>query len=265
MIKLANNIYKIYESLSPNDTVDRRNFNIEKEYAYLNRLLFNNELPKNLKLSWIKSKVKFGLAKAKMENGQAVPTEINLSDFFEVTYEQMMGILVHEMVHTYLQQNQLFNDKYPHDHVFSKKVDDINRSGKVNFKVPPTESIEFIPKGKQSKTVLALCQYKNNKPYGIVVLSIRLADEMKTILGAFPEGWFQAGNKVEAWETNHPDLSNYPEARKAMGMSKWKTYGLLYPTLFDEIEKNGKLLWVVDDFVAPLPSIGFKNPDSVFG
>lgn len=117
------------------------NINLKNEYAKYNKLLFDNELL-DIPLNWDKSKKHAGVVKYKTEtiNRKIYNSDIKLfiSTFFEKSYQDVINILIHEMIHVYLAQNNI-NDTSMHGVKYMKKLEEINNQG---YNIPLSENVE---------------------------------------------------------------------------------------------------------------------------
>jgi hypothetical protein len=101
----------------------RKEFDLQKEYNHLNKLLFNNQLPKNIPLKWSRSILWSGLATHQTATAKEIDREITLipfsiktkkiktivarlssikiSDCLPYTRDGLLAVLAHEMIHVY--------------------------------------------------------------------------------------------------------------------------------------------------------------------
>jgi hypothetical protein len=134
------------------------NINLKNEYAKYNKLLFDNELL-DIPLNWDKSKKHAGVVKYKTEtiNRKIYNSDIKLfiSTFFEKSYQDVINILIHEMIHVYLAQNNI-NDTSMHGVKYMKKLEEINNQG---YNIPLSENAEnsSIHVLKNAETEEELC------------------------------------------------------------------------------------------------------------
>ena len=111
--------------------VDFSEIDPQKEYDEINKLLFNNELPK-IKIVWSNRKSSGGHVRSvrNRQTGKKTLVELAISKFFEVTEEHFRNVLAHEMIHVHNIHNGLqdMSDMLTggHGDSFVKEMDRIN-------------------------------------------------------------------------------------------------------------------------------------------
>ena len=220
--------------------VDQHNINLQHEYDNLNHILFNNELKKIL-LKWSSLKnvgakvVSIGI-KNKPETWEIQRMEV--STFMEVTYENFINILAHEMVHVYLIQNHKAEFGGGHGLFFQQEKDKINKMGH-GIHVTNTEDITTgrISSNIKGKTVgVVLFPEKHN----IQIYDEKSMPDIIKTYNDFPESWKER-NKVIFILSDNKELMKYPIKRGYKYGQKFFTYPI-EKSLFDELHKTGKVI-----------------------
>jgi len=140
------------------DGFGRTDKDLIDDFKYLNELLFDNQV-KEIPISYFNSKTKAGL----MEVRKGLMS-IKITKFFELSRQQRLSILSHEMIHALMYQNNI-KDNNDHGRTFMKIVDEMNKK-QDEFVVSKTEMLsDFKPTSK------------NKKEIGIIVFKLGKDDE----------------------------------------------------------------------------------------
>ncbi|MFW6025464.1 MAG: SprT-like domain-containing protein [Candidatus Woesearchaeota archaeon] len=111
---------------------------LKKLYDKFNKDLFLNvlgtSLPENVVVGWSTSKRNIGTAKAIKDSDEIIPKNISISKKFNLSEDQLKGILVHEMIHIYF---YYLNKNISHKPEFIKIVDTLKKY--VDFHIPYKE------------------------------------------------------------------------------------------------------------------------------
>lgn len=134
---------KIFTEMSNKQKLD-----LEKEFRYLNRKVFNGNIIKVPQLKWKQLKNKVGHIKWRRNEDEGTNTiiELALTTFYNLPVETLRNILIHEMIHVYLVQ-EFENDpskitgKNSHGEVFTKMMNDINKKF-TEYNIQPTEDVD---------------------------------------------------------------------------------------------------------------------------
>lgn len=114
-------------------------FDLESEFNYLNKLLFDGKL-EIVPLKWSNTKTRSGaMVGQRTVRGtgrhKVVVEEhikhIEISKFYNKTLDQIRGILAHEMIHLYIFQQKIEDDGH-HGHQFMRLLKEINGKGIIN-------------------------------------------------------------------------------------------------------------------------------------
>lgn len=148
-------------------------YDIKKRYKYFNKLLFNNELQDDFTMRFRRTKEAGGAVKhityTKGSGKRKVVTryeiqELYLSTFYLKTKEQLDSILVHEMIHVWMKQND-YHERYnvqSHGAEFVNKRNELQH--KVKFDIPLVDNLSNEIRDKKEKN------------YGIVISKGPLGD-----------------------------------------------------------------------------------------
>jgi hypothetical protein len=112
------------------DMVDFDQINLQYEYAKLNDMLFNGELPK-VPMMWDKTKTAHGRLKkwTRRDTGKVVKMEMMVSRFYDVPYKVFRNTLAHEMIHVFQAINDIEEGDGNHGQVFHREMNRINGMG----------------------------------------------------------------------------------------------------------------------------------------
>lgn len=103
---------------------------LEQAFEYYNELIFEGKLPVPW-LRWSHSKTRLGVMKykgmSKLGRTRICDFTISISDYYELTKEQLEDVLIHEMIHLSILSAGI-EDTSPHGIVFRGMMDKINRT-----------------------------------------------------------------------------------------------------------------------------------------
>ena len=103
---------------------------LEQAFEYYNELIFDGKLPVPW-LRWSHSKTRLGVMKckgmSKLGRTRIYDFTISISDYYELTKEQLEDVLIHEMIHLSILSAGI-EDTSPHGIVFRGMMDKINRT-----------------------------------------------------------------------------------------------------------------------------------------
>jgi hypothetical protein len=148
-------------------------FDIKKEYDYLNKHQFNGILPK-IKLGWNNQIRTGGIVNAefnkKLDKIKSSSIELCLSKRFQRTYDGWVNILLHEMIHVRV---MLYDDcKEIHGFFFNQWMNRVNKNG---YHVA-LDDIQKDRKITQKKEIGAILYEGNNEYYVSAVHKEKLED-----------------------------------------------------------------------------------------
>jgi hypothetical protein len=133
--------------------IERKNsdvYRLEKEFDRLNKEVFRGVLVRNFPLIWNKSKKVMGMVRYvtdRLTNKPKGITKFEISNFYEMTEDQFLDTMVHEMIHVYIVQYAKVNEK-GHGRLFHKLMDQAN---KIGYHIAVTEEISNVVVDKDKK------------------------------------------------------------------------------------------------------------------
>jgi hypothetical protein len=139
--------------------------NLPKMYMTFNRLYFNNELPKDLKVGWYKNKKLGGEVSIMVRKINRFKREIvsivhlKISNLLERSKKDIVGIMLHEMVHVWVAV-QGIDEAAMHGPVFREKLKEIAK--KSGIVIPATEAMANLglsDKLKEKKKTVGVVLY----------------------------------------------------------------------------------------------------------
>lgn len=229
-------VYRMYESekFNPNTT------DIQADYDMLNGKLFDGKLQK-VPLRWMRTKYKLGVM-AYNEKGEI--EYVGISNLYDLTRQQYLNVLAHEMIHVYMEQQGIL-EKDPHGRKFMSILDDLNAKN-PDFQIAKSENAADF---KVSDTGPA-------KTYGVVIIDEDgqqslvavqpsvLTDEnmldefIKGIKGQSQYGVFMKAKSltVSIYKSNHPDIPKF-KIKKSLSLRSMELYVLDKP-MADEIKMD---------------------------
>ena len=186
---------------------------LKDDFDYLNKLLFDNQV-KEVPLNYFSSKTKAGIMEVR--NGKM---SIKITKFFELSKQQRLSILSHEMIHALMYQNGM-KDNNDHGNTFMKIVNELNKK-QDEFVISKTEMLsDFKPTSKNKKEIGAIVFKLSNDQHGAVFVNKDIINNRK-LLNEFcddlkkyikhPENAFKKDRslKVEFWKCDDPYLSKF--------------------------------------------------------
>lgn len=206
----------------------KQDLELKKDFDYLNELLFDNQV-KEVPIEYFNSKTKAGLME--MNNGKM---KIKITRFFELSRQQRLSILAHEMIHALMVQNGI-KDNNDHGRTFMKIVDELNKK-QDEFVISKSEMLsDFKPTSKTKKEVGAIVFKLGDDDLSAVFVNKQIINDRK-LLNEFcdqlkkyadhPMSVFKKDKKiiVEFWKCDDPYLSKFKIKR---------TLNLRFLELFD--------------------------------
>ncbi len=117
--------------------------NLKDEYTRLNKLLFDNKLPQNVKVKWFSSRQNIGRIDIYFLPGMRkyMSSTIHISDLYNCTIQDYLDTLAHEMIHLSLfLEGKTKSHGKQHDTSFLAYVDLIN-SNHPKFNIATSDTI----------------------------------------------------------------------------------------------------------------------------
>jgi len=215
----------------------RKNFNLENEYRILNTQLFGGELP-NVKIRWFSGKQVGGkvISTRKNSSERFKSSIIKISDFIQSSREELLGVLVHEMIHVYL-IDVMGNYKDSHGTDFMNQLNRINKM-KLGFIVPKTEDITYrkVTKKDEKELNVVFFKKKGSEDVSILVFSNKVTPILiNEWISKFPKDWHKNFD-FEIYTTTEPEIKKYPIKRK---IGKFVAYEINDLEAITNIRANG--------------------------
>lgn len=220
-------------------------FNLDKEYARLNRDLFHNRLPKDIPLKWISSKRKGGHVKATYyrDTKQVVFHELALSSFIKKDAEQYLPLLVHEMIHIDV---MLDNPKAAaHGREFEYKRLELSR--RLGVEIPVTEDMLAGTVADPTGEPLNILVVERKGVRSIVVGKKRTFDDQLDELIEFYQKYSSFPHTLTMYVTTNSEFQKYPLKRKLINTTGFRKSPVSYQIsddLLNDLEHNGKKIFV---------------------
>lgn len=219
-----------------------RDFLMEGEFAYsikfledlydkFNKLYFDNELPK-IKIQ-MNSRSKSMARTAGMQTGsKIVPEMMEFSSLFNLTADQLYGIMLHEMIHVYL----FLRGKKGHDVYFKIKLSELQ--SKVNFKILTVEDNEALFYGDKLSTKKHYIIFVDYPPVhdGIIKISKKLFDDIEE-MDNFAKTLF-ARKKIKRAVLGSIILGEFSKVPEKRNISTFDVYKLADVVTEDEFWKK---------------------------
>lgn len=191
---------------------------LKKDFKYLNKLLFDNQV-KEVPIEYFNSKTKAGVMEVK--NGKM---KIKITRFFELSKQQRLSIMAHEMIHAIMVQNGI-PDNDDHGKTFMKIVDELNKK-QDEFVISKSEMLsDYKPTSNNKKEVGAIVFQLHGDKMGAVFVNKEIINDRKQLnefcdelkkYAKHPQSAFKKERslKVEFWKCDDPYLSKYKIKRK---------------------------------------------------
>lgn len=146
--------FETYNDRIKTNHINFKQTDLEQDFNILNKNLFQNRV-KNIPLKWFRSKDKLGLFTFNDEMSY-----IEISTFYNLTRQQYLDILAHEMIHVFIHQQNI-KDNDDHGKEFIRIMNSINSKHK-EFNIKPSENADFYSVNNVGKT----------KEYGVILFEI---------------------------------------------------------------------------------------------
>jgi len=196
--------YDLFESMS---------HDLRADYDMINELMFGGEL-KRVPLRWMSTKYKLGV----MAYGQGGEIEyVGISDFYELTRQQYLDVLAHEMIHVYMEQKGM-RERDHHGPKFMSILDDLNRRF-PEFKIAKSENAnDFKAKSGSKVGTYGVVLFDMGKDdLSLVAVNVAAVDD-KAQLDEFLDGLAKQAQgaflreksvSVEVYRSQHPDIPKF--------------------------------------------------------
>lgn len=204
-------VLSVTAALAPGDLANRKTVNIQQEYDGWNRKVWGGDLPR-IPVKWSRSKTLGGRVVTRGLKHDPSTWEVKLlevSDFTESTYEEFLGILLHEMIHVHVMSRGQM-DRGQHGPYFNAERSRVEKL--VPFKVPLSEDITHKKVSEDVKV----------KPVGVVLFATQKAiqvyddkamPQVMQDIGELPQYWLER-HPIEFYLVEDRELAKYPAKRK---------------------------------------------------
>lgn len=110
-----------------------KDFNIKKEFDYINKMLFDNTVPMPPILGYMENRKMLGVVQSDIINRKLVTTSLLISNSYDLTIQQFRSVLAHECIHLIQNEKQMIykNSKVAHGSFFISKKDELNNKIKA--------------------------------------------------------------------------------------------------------------------------------------
>ncbi len=182
-------IKKFDEFLNENNSdnyIDFSTTNLEEDFKLLNSKLFGNQL-ETVPLKWMKSKNKLGVMRTNTKwevsrSGRKKKIEeeivgVGISTFYKLTRQQYLDVLAHEMIHVWISQMNIKDNK-DHGRRFISMMYDINRRFD-SFNVKPSEDSSYYAVNTPDDKVkeMGVLLFETNKDNFMLVTSEKAIED----------------------------------------------------------------------------------------
>jgi len=252
--------YKLFETpeymmtfetfLNENTThINPRNTNLSDDFDFINDLIFDNKITKP-KLLWFKSKNKIGLTT--FNYGKGGVKEIKISNYYNITRVQYLGVLAHEMVHAYIEEYNII-DNNSHGRVFKRILNTLNNKQDL-FVIYPREDAAYFPVSDKVKKEIGVLLFRVDNDISGIFINKKLINDadalsdfiynLKEYIRKNPLNIFNRNKSVEIdfYKCDDPELSKFKLKTKLI------LSGLQFFTITDDILgkiKSGELLKIM--------------------
>ena len=191
----------------------RSDSDLKKDFDYINNLLFDNQV-KSVPINYFYSKTKAGIMEVKKGN-----VTIKITKFFELSKQQRLSIIAHEMIHVLMHQNNI-PDNNDHGRTFMKIVDEMNNK-QDEFVISKTEKLSDVKPSSKNKKLIGAIVFKLNKDnHGAVFVNDKIINDRKLLndfcdklkeYAKHPQSVFKKDRsvKVEFYKCDDPYLSKF--------------------------------------------------------
>lgn len=228
--------YELFESAGSHD--------LQADYDMLNDMMFGGEL-KRVPLRWMNTKYKLGV----MAYGEGGEIEyVGISTFYELTRQQYLDVLAHEMIHVYMEQKGI-RERDHHGPKFMSILDDLNRRF-PEFKIAKSENaIDFKAKSGSKVETYGVVLFDMGKDDLAVVAVKASAVDDKQQLDEFLDGLMQQAQgaflrertvEVEVYKSQHPDIPKF-KVKRSLSLRSMELF-VIDRKMAEEIRTESELI-----------------------
>ncbi len=200
------------------DIVDPKDFDMKKEYARLNSLLFDEKLGL-YPMKWNRRKGAGAITRLKRAGSFYVVTSVEMSTYYESTYQGFLNRLAHEMIHVFLHEMKdefAMKDSHRHGRMFRHEMKRINGMGKgfnINVREDVTGDTKVnVKKGREKRFGVLLVQ--GNRGKGIIVFNDKAIGGAYDMMLMQDAAWLQSLGDMTFLYSMDQQLAKYPVKRK---------------------------------------------------
>jgi hypothetical protein len=201
--------------------------------------MFDGKL-KIVPLRWMRTKNKLGVM-AYDENGNI--QYVAISDFYNITHQQYLDVLAHEMIHVWLEQLGV-REKDPHGSKFIAKVNELNaRFPKFNIKKTENAADYTVANSKANEYGAVIFE-EENSTYSIVVVNKSAIndvaiDEFLTGIKKYALHKFRSLT-IDIYKSSDPELTKF-KIKRSLSLNSLELF-VAKEELIKQIKSNGKLV-----------------------
>jgi len=215
--------------------ISHKEFNLQHEYDRLNHELFSGKLIK-IPLKWITSNRHGGYVDGIYNKNTGYRINyLAMNKLYERDYDSFINLLIHEMIHVYIMQNNLQEVGGMHGLVFKHEVDRIKSRG---YNVPLSDDITNIKVASDIKLkpliALILNYVKGN--HSIIVIQNNINTSTTETKELFDRADKTLIKSVQLIQSSNSELLKFPKQRNFV--YKPKLYTLqenIYKNIFDDV------------------------------
>lgn len=225
------------------------NYRLLRNYQEFNKTYFNNELP-DIPVKFAKLKKVAGVAKGTTNNytGKTNPDIIKITNFFNLSEQEIKETLLHEMIHVWEMNNNIqLKGRNHHGKEFRAKAQEIMNKSNFSIKLSHDARHNQVNSSEKMLNVLIGHYYNSEKQSFIVVFQDGLLENdnhlvisrmLKADKKRKGEDFSYLGIK-----TNLPELQRFQIKRK-VNTKQLKAY-FVEDTLISELLTNGDNLFKI--------------------
>lgn len=162
---------KNYKNYTQEEYIDLENYDIQKEFDFLNKLLFEGKI-KNVPIKLEKNKNSSArVISTRYYNKPEEIKYLGISKNFKMKNKIFRDILAHELIHIYMIQNQIKDFGGYHGIIFKKFMDEINKKGFNVDIVNRSHHSELVDMHSKVKVGSIILHNLDNNTYQIIVMN----------------------------------------------------------------------------------------------
>ena len=205
--------------------LDFKSVDMQSDYNRLNQEMFNGELAP-VPLKWIHQKYKIGIT---VFNSDGSVDYAGVSNFYNITRQQYLDVLAHEMIHVWIAQKGLREPNH-HGPIFMAKLDELNVRF-PNFKITKTENAaDYNISGLVTPKEYGVVLFDEDGKFSVVVVNAEVMDNKEAIEefigGMKSHGAIHFKNlKLRLYKSSYPDLAKF-KIKKSLSLRAMEVFVL---------------------------------------